>query len=54
MHEASECNHVMHVRCTECKREQYALLVYEISHGEKPCAWCGKDNPVLEEDGNND
>ena len=31
----------MQVRCVNCKREQYALAVYKISHGKHPCVWCG-------------
>lgn len=42
------CTHVMHMRCTECRREQYAPAVWAISHGEQPCPWCGRHNPVAE------
>jgi hypothetical protein len=31
----------MQTRCTSCGREQYAMAVHSISHGEHPCVWCG-------------
>jgi len=32
----------MQTRCVYCKKEQYALVVYDVSHGKSTCAWCGK------------
>ena len=37
----------MQVRCIYCDKEQYAIAVWSISHGEHPCVWCGKTPPVL-------
>lgn len=34
------CRHVMQVRCQHCGREQYAPLVWDVSHGAC-CPWCG-------------
>lgn len=28
--------------CVHCGCEQYALAVFDISHGKHPCWWCGK------------
>lgn len=42
----SKCNHRMQKRCTECGKKQYAVIVWPVSHGWKPCAWCGKINKV--------
>jgi ribosomal protein S27E len=39
----------MQSRCIYCKKEQYAMVVFDISHGEHPCVWCGKTPPVLTE-----
>lgn len=39
----------MQNRCIYCFREQYAIAVWEISHGRHPCVWCGKTPPVLTE-----
>ena len=32
----------MQTRCVHCVREQYALAVWDISHGKIPCCWCGE------------
>lgn len=32
----------MQVRCVHCRREQWMIVVYPISLGECPCAWCGE------------
>jgi hypothetical protein len=32
----------MQVYCVHCGEEQYAPNVWGVSHGEKPCCWCGK------------
>jgi uncharacterized CHY-type Zn-finger protein len=32
----------MQTRCVHCKREQYALSVWQISQGKEACPWCGK------------
>jgi hypothetical protein len=37
----------MQARCIYCKREQYAIAVYDISYGKHPCVWCGKTPPKL-------
>ena len=37
----------MQTRCIYCLREQYAMAVHAISHGEHPCVWCGKTPPVM-------
>jgi hypothetical protein len=37
----------MQTRCIYCKREQYAMAVYDISHSKAPCVWCGETPPVL-------
>jgi len=39
----------MQARCIYCKREQYALAVWEISHSRHPCVWCGKTPPQMTE-----
>lgn len=31
----------MQSRCVSCGREQYALNVYALSHGQSGCSWCG-------------
>lgn len=41
---------VMQTRCIHCKREQYAIAVYSISHGKHPCVWCGKMSRKMTED----
>ena len=28
--------------CVHCGCEQYAMAVFDISHGKHPCWWCGK------------
>jgi hypothetical protein len=38
---------IMQERCIYCKREQYAPVVYPVSHGEMGCAWCGQVPPVF-------
>lgn len=38
----------MQPRCIYCKREQYGPAVWDISHGEHPCVWCGKTPPTFE------
>ena len=38
---------VMQFKCIRCKKEQYAPAVYDISHGEHPCVWCGKTPPIF-------
>ena len=44
-------NIVMQTYCVFCKAEQYAALVYAISHGEEPCPWCGQfSHPMNEEE----
>ena len=40
----------MQTRCIYCTREQYAMAVHAISHGEHPCVWCGVTPPVLNTD----
>ena len=37
----------MQVRCVKCFREQYALAVWAISHGNAGCSWCGHVPPVM-------
>jgi hypothetical protein len=37
----------MQPRCVWCKKEQYAVAVYEVSHGLGGCAWCGRTAPVF-------
>lgn len=37
----------MQTRCIYCKREQYGPAVFDISHGDHPCVWCGKTPPVF-------
>ena len=37
-----EAEIAMQIRCVHCKKEQWAMAVYKISHGEIPCVWCGK------------
>jgi hypothetical protein len=32
----------MQMRCVFCGEEQYMPAVFEISHGNHPCCWCGK------------
>jgi uncharacterized CHY-type Zn-finger protein len=32
----------MQTRCVHCGREQYALAVWDISHGQHPCCFCGE------------
>ena len=32
----------MQTRCVHCVREQYALAVWDISHGQHPCCFCGE------------
>ena len=32
----------MQMRCIFCGKEQYAPAVFDISHGKRPCCWCGK------------
>lgn len=32
----------MQMRCIHCGREQWAITVAPISHGEAGCAWCGE------------
>jgi len=39
----------MQTRCVHCLREQYALAVHSISHGEHPCVWCGKHSQKMTE-----
>ncbi len=36
------CEHVMQTRCVHCGQEQWAFIVWQVSHGERPCRWCGK------------
>lgn len=38
---------VMQIRCIYCKVEQYAMAVWDISHGDCGCSWCGKVPPVF-------
>lgn len=45
--DSEACPHVMQVRCIHCKREQYALAVWLISHGLLGCSWCGELPPVF-------
>jgi hypothetical protein len=42
-------NIAMQERCIYCKREQYIPAVWEISHGERPCVWCGKTSKKMSE-----
>jgi hypothetical protein len=44
--EGRACIHVMLMRCSECGREQWAPIVWAVSHGDHPCAWCAQFNPV--------
>jgi hypothetical protein len=37
---------VMQPRCVYCKREQQAMAVYAVSHGNAGCAWCWRVPPV--------
>lgn len=37
----------MQQRCVYCGKEQYAMAVCSISHGEHPCVWCGETPPVM-------
>lgn len=37
----------MQAKCIYCKKEQYAPVVYPVSHGEMGCAWCGQVPPVF-------
>lgn len=36
------CPHVMQTRCTWCRREQYGMYVWPISHGLRGCTWCSR------------
>lgn len=38
---------VMQEYCIYCKKEQYSLVVYPVSHGEMGCAWCKQVPPVF-------
>ncbi len=46
----SEAKIAMQPRCIYCKREQYGPAVWDISHAEHPCVWCGKTPPVFATD----
>ena len=39
----------MQTRCVHCKKEQYAVYVYNISFGKQGCAWCGKKSSPMSE-----
>jgi hypothetical protein len=39
----------MQVRCIYCLREQYAMAVFEVSHGRSPCVWCGYKSAAMDE-----
>lgn len=45
------CPHVMQPRCTWCKREQWALALYPISHGLRGCTWCRTVPKVYTDEG---
>jgi len=43
----NESTIAMQEKCIYCSREQYKPIVWSVSHGECPCAWCGKVPPIM-------